>query len=223
MLERKKKYLQVAINGTLEDAYAILRTLPPSDRILIEAGTPFIKTYGAQGIATLRKWWDSFLPAGVHPYIVADLKTMDRGETEVVLAKHAGASAVIGLGQAPVETVNAFIKACKSYEVDSMLDMLNVEQPVKVLRQLSKLPDVVVLHRGVDEETFNKSKPIPYIQINKIRSSYDVRISIAGGDTIREVQRAVFNDADIVIVWKEFYTSSQDSGTLASEFLSAIK
>jgi bifunctional enzyme Fae/Hps len=104
-----------------------------------------------------------------------------------------------------------------------MVDMMNVEQPIKTLRKLKKLPDVVVLHRGVDEETFNKDKPIPYIQINKIRASYNTMISIAGGDTIREVQRAIFNDADIVVVWKEFYTSSFETGQLAVEFLREIK
>lgn len=45
----------------------------------------------------------------------------------------------------------------------------------------------MLLHRGVDEESFNKNKPIPYLQINKILSFYDVLISVAGGDTIREV------------------------------------
>ena len=89
-----------------------------------------------------------------------------------------------------------------------MIDMMNVEYPVKIMRKFAKMPDVVLLHRGVDEETFNRDKPIPYIQINKIRSSYNTLISIAGADTIREVERAIFNDANIVVVWREFYQSS---------------
>jgi 3-keto-L-gulonate-6-phosphate decarboxylase len=75
----------------------------------------------------------------------------------------------------------------------------------------------------VDEETFDKNKPIPYLQINKIRSSFDVMISVAGGDTYREVQRAIFNDADIVVVWKEFYMRTSNTGELAEEFLKEIK
>jgi 3-keto-L-gulonate-6-phosphate decarboxylase len=77
--------------------------------------------------------------------------------------------------------------------------------------------------RGVDEENFNKSKPIPYIQINKVLSTYDTLISIAGGDSIREVQRAIFNGAHIVVVWKEFYHSTSNTGELATEFLKEIK
>jgi len=216
MLDRRKKYLQVALNSTLQEAAEIIRTLPQSDRILLEAGTPLIKHYGIEAIRFIKN-------SRPQNYVVADLKTMDRGATEVQLAELAGASGVIALGQAPVETINIFIETCKEVGIDSMVDMMNVEHPIKILRKLKKLPDVVVLHRGVDEETFNRDKPIPYIQINKVRASFDVLISLAGGDTIREVQRAVFNDANIVIVWKEFYQASAQTGQIAEEFLKVIK
>lgn len=216
ILDHKKKYLQIALNSTLSEAAEIIRTLPQNDRILLEAGTPLIKHYGVEAIRFIKIQRPT-------SYVVADLKTMDRGETEVRLAQIAGASGAICLGQAPVETINIFIESCKKYGLDSMVDMMNLDQPIKVLRKLKKLPDVVVLHRGVDEETFNRDKPIPYIQINKVRASFDVLISIAGGDTIREVQRAVFNDANIVIVWKEFYQPSGLTGQVAEEFLRVIK
>lgn len=221
MLDRKKNYLQIALNSTLDEAHSIINDLPGSERILIEAGTPLIKQYGIGVVANLRQWWQE--KSGTVPYVVADLKTMDRGETEVRIAQACGASAVIALASAPLETVNVFIESCDKFGLDSMIDMMNIDQPVKVLRKLKKLPKVIVLHRGVDEEVYNKDKPIPYLQINKIRASYNCLIAIAGGDTIREVQRAIFNDANIVVVWKEFYTSSQDTGRLAEEFLKVIK
>ncbi len=224
MLNRKKNYLQIALNSTLDEAYEIISLLPVSERIIIEAGTPLIKRYGMEAVNSLHNWWSSKTdPDNIFPYIAADMKTMDRGETEVMMVKEAGASAAIALGQAPLETLNIFIDSCKQNQLDSMVDMMNVDQPIKILRQLKKLPDVVILHRGVDEETFNKDKPLPYLQINKIRSSYNTLISIAGGDTIRELQRAVFNDANIVVVWKEFYKSSENTSTLAEEFLKVIK
>jgi len=49
-LDSRKKYLQVALNSTLDEAYKIIKHLPISDRILVEAGTPLIKRYGEQGI-----------------------------------------------------------------------------------------------------------------------------------------------------------------------------
>ncbi len=216
ILDKKKKYLQIALNSSLIEASQIISKLPPSDRIILEAGTPLIKQYGIEAIRFIK----DLRPAS---YIVADLKTMDRGETEANLAKMGGASGAIALGSAPIETINTFIESCKINGIDSMIDMMNIDQPVKVLRQLKKLPDVVVLHRGVDEENFNRDKPIPFIQINKVRASYDVMISIAGGDTIREVQRAIFNDANIVIVWKEFYQASSHTGQIADDFLREIK
>lgn len=263
MLSRRQKYLQVALNGTLADAHAVISTLPPSPRILIEAGTPLIKNYGVEAITNLRDWWaerltgvspeltETAIPASLGglivtmikqaqtansspsdprkiielqiPYIVADLKTMDRAATEVNSAKMAGASAAVVLGLAPLETINAFIVECEKRGLDSMVDMMNVAEPYKIMRQFKKLPTVVILHRGVDEETYSKDKPLPYQNINKIKGSYNVLISVAGGDTPREVQRAAFNGADIVVVWKDFYQSGADTGALAAEFLKEIK
>jgi bifunctional enzyme Fae/Hps len=222
ILSRKQRYLQIALNSTMDEAYEIIANLPRNDRIIIEAGTPLIKEYGMDAIRKIYELWSMDNEENL-PYIVADLKTMDRAETEVKLAKNAGASAAICLGQAPLETINSFIATCANEEIDSMLDMMNIEYPVKLLRQLRNIPDVVILHRGVDEEKFNKNKPIPYVQINKVLSGYNVLISIAGGDTLREVQRAVFNGANIVVVWKEFFTSSENTGNLANEFLKEIK
>lgn len=224
MLNRKTRYLQVALNSTLDEAYEIISKLPASERIIIEAGTPLIKQYGSKAISQLRQWWQERLfGTDLLPYVVADLKTIDRGVTEVMIVQNAGASAAIAMGQAPIETLDIFIESCNKNGLDSMVDMMNVEQPIKVLRNLKKLPTVALLHRGVDEETYNKSKPIPFIQINKIRASYNVMISMAGGDTIREVQRAIFNDADIVVVWKNFYTYTDETASLAEEFLKVIK
>jgi bifunctional enzyme Fae/Hps len=215
ILDRRKKYLQIALNGSATEAMSVLGRLPDDERIIIEAGTPLLKNSGV-GIIRQIKYYG-------YKYVVADMKTMDRGATEVVMAARAGASAIVALGLAPVETINSFVENCKNTGVDSMIDMMNVEQPLKVMRSWKKMPDVVILHRGVDETEFNREKPIPYLQINKIRSSYDVMISIAGGDDIREIQRAMFNDADIVVVWKGFARYSTDTVDLATQFLTGIK
>lgn len=155
------------------------------------------------------------------PYIVADLKTMDRGQTEVELAAQAGASAAVALGVAPLPTLENFIAACENNGLDSMIDMMNVEFALSVLRKLKKLPQVVIIHRGVDEESFKK--PIPYHEITRIKGQFDILLSLAGGDTIREVQAAVFNDANIVVVWKSFYQKTNDTAQLSENFLKEIR
>lgn len=263
-LDSKKHYLQVALNSNIYDAQRIIASLPQSDRIIIEVGTPLIKEFGAHAIRSICSMWQSkllgFAPsfnmgfnnsmlassifsfagrAGqpamqastnpltrnsqpATPYIVADLKCMDRAQREVQIAYQGGASAAIVLGQAPIETVNEFIASCNELGIDSMVDMMNIDQPYKVLRKLKKLPDVVLLHRGVDETELG-DKPLPIHLINKVKGAYDVAISIAGGDTSREVQSAFFNGANIVVLWKNFYSATQDTAQIANEFLQQVK
>ncbi|OGE76741.1 MAG: hypothetical protein A3C85_02785 [Candidatus Doudnabacteria bacterium RIFCSPHIGHO2_02_FULL_48_21] len=225
-LNKRQRYLQVALNSTLDDAQNIIEQLPLSDRIIVEAGTPLIKRYGAEAIRKISYWYTGRLAqAGekIFPYIVADLKTMDRGSTEVEIAAQGGASAAIALGSAPIETINSFIENCEKLGVDAMIDMMNVEYPINVLGKLKKLPPVVILHRGADEEEFNKEKQIPLHEIRRIKGAYDIMISIAGGDTIREVQRSIFNDADIVVVWKTVFQSTDETVGLIEDFLKQIK
>ncbi|MBA4320189.1 MAG: hypothetical protein C0412_17460 [Flavobacterium sp.] len=104
-----------------------------------------------------------------------------------------------------------------------MVDMMNIENSLSVLKKLKKLPNVVMLHRGVDETEFSKEKQIPLYQIKQIKGNYNILVAVAGGDTIKEIQRAIFNDADIVVVWKNFYQPSSETAQLAESFLKEIK
>lgn len=232
ILDQRKRYLQVALNSTLDEARSIITSLPVSDRILYEAGTPLIKRYGMEAIATirqahqLRNFAAKLSTAGsvsAKPYIVADLKTFDRAEAEVVMAAQAGASAAIALGAAPKETLDTFVETCARVGIDSMIDMMNVEFPLSVMRSLKQPPHVVIIHRGVDEERVTRGKQIALHEIRRIKGAYDVRISIAGGDTPREVQSAIFNDADIVVIWKSVYKKNADTNELVTGFLKNIK
>lgn len=219
-LDSRLKYLQIAFNRSMTEVGAMLRQLPASDRIIIEAGTPFVKQYGQDGISWLaREWRQKVGPRG---YIVADLKCMDRGTTEVQAAKNAGASAATCLGLAPLPTIDAFINTCLEQKIDSMVDMMNVEFPFEILQHLKKLPDIVVLHRGVDEAT-SSNKVLPYHNIARIKGTYKVMISMAGGESLKEAQRAFFNGADIAVVWKEIYNNPANAGELTNKFLTSIK
>lgn len=216
-LEKRKKYLHVALNNTMKEAREIISQLPISDRILIEAGTPLIKIYGTDAISQIKE----MAPAGA--YIVADNKCADLAVREVEMMANAGANASTCLGVAPIETIDTFIEECQKWNIDSIVDMMNVEDALSVLKKLKKLPNIVMLHRGVDENEFSKEKQIPYYQIKQIKGNYDVLVAVAGGDTIKEVERAIFNDADIVVVWKNFYQYNEDTAKLAESFLKEIK
>lgn len=222
MLNAKSKYLQIAFNRSLDEVKNMVYKLPASDKIIIEAGTPLVRKYGQRGIMSLKNWWSERIQKPA--YIIADLKCMDRSAQEVRSAVEAGASAATCLGLAPIETINEFINECKEKEIDSMLDMMNVPFPFEILQRIDNLPNIVVLHRGVDENENNREKEIPYDQINRIRGTYNnLLISVAGGETTREVMRAFFNNANIVVVWRSFYESPDDTAKLAQDFLRLIK
>jgi bifunctional enzyme Fae/Hps len=216
LLQKRKKYLQIALNSTFGEAKEIIRSLPISERILIEIGTPLIKIYGIEAIRAIK----NIVPLGT--YLVADNKCADLAEREVKMMAFAGASAATCLGVAPVETINSFIEECGKAGISSMLDMMNTEDAASVLRKLKRPPDIVVLHRGVDESELSQEKQIPFYRIKQIKGNYNIMVSVAGGDTIQEVRRAIFNDADIVVVWKEFYQASGETANLAEEFLKEI-
>jgi bifunctional enzyme Fae/Hps len=215
-LEKNKKYLQIALNGSLDDAINIISQLPSSEKIILEAGTPLIKIFGDNAIKTIRQM-------APYSYIVADVKTSDLAECDVEICTAAGANAVTCLGVAPIETIDRFIEACGQLGVDSMVDMMNVPSAIIILKKLKKLPSVVILHRGVDETEFSKEKQIPYYQIKQIKGSYNIMVSVAGGDTPNEIQSAIFNSADIVVVWKNFMQCNNDISSLAGSFLKDIR
>jgi len=221
MLDSKTRYLQIAFNGDLSSVREILPQIPQSDRIMIEAGTPFIKREGAGGIRVISEMWGG--------KVVADLKTMDGALEEVELANEAGACAVTVLGSASAETINLFISKCNELGMISMIDMIGVEEPLKVLLKLKKPPTVVVLHKGRDEET-TRGKVIKYKHINKVKSKFNVLISAAGGVDLKEARSAIFNGAGIIVVnivseddpWTGIEDDS-DVAEMAEQFLKTIE
>ena len=185
------RYVQFAFNHTSNDVHRILPQIPRDPRIIIEAGTPYIKREGAAGIRFIRRFWPGIL--------VADLKVTDGAYEEVSFAYRSGANAVTAAGTAPIETLDFFNKTCRSFNIYSMIDMLGQENPLKHLMRLKTKPDAVVIHKGRDEEV-NPRNIIRFKDINKIRSKFDVLVSVAGGLELNSTRKAYFNGADIAIL-----------------------
>jgi bifunctional enzyme Fae/Hps len=229
MLDDKIRYLQIAFNydrrlvqrvlpGVINDVVALPRG---RERILIEAGTPYIKREGVDGIRAIAHRWPG--------HVVADLKTVDGALDEVEMAREGGATAATVLGNSPSEALDLFIARCDELQMISMIDMLGVRDPLRVLMRLKKPPDVVVLHRGRDEES-TRGKLIQYRHVTRVRSKFNVLISAAGGVDIKEARSAIFNGANIVVVnlvrpgdpWTGISTDA-DVGGMAQEFLATIE
>jgi bifunctional enzyme Fae/Hps len=229
MLNDKIRYLQIAFNydvglvrrvlpGLVNDVLSLPRG---RERILIEAGTPYIKREGVDGIRAIRRRWPG--------HVVADLKTVDGALGEVNMAQEGGATAATVLGGSPSEALDLFIARCDDLGMVSMIDMLGVQDPLRVVMRLKKPPDVVVLHRGRDEEG-TRGKLIQYRHVTRVRSKFNVLISAAGGVDVKEARSAIFNGANIVVVnlvrpedpWTGISTEA-DVGAMAQEFLATIE
>jgi len=221
ILDNHLRYLQIAFNYDRSMVTRLLPRIPYSERILIEAGTPFVKREGLAGIRLIRSMWKGL--------VVADIKVADGALGEVQMISQAGANAVTALGSAPRETLDLFIATCERLKLISMLDMIGVEDPLAVLRLLKEPPEVVVLHKGRDEES-SRNKLIQYLHINRIHSKYDVLISAAGGIDAKQARSAIFNGANIVVAnivhpddeWVGI-PATKDVAELARSFLASIE
>jgi bifunctional enzyme Fae/Hps len=205
-------YLQVSLDiPELERNKKILSQIPGSDRIIIEAGTPLIKRYGTRVINELRQ-------TAKDAFMIADLKTLDVGKVEVDIAYEDTADAVVAAGLAPPETLDAFIHEAKRLGIYGVVDMLNVEDPVGKLKQLKEFPDVVILHRGIDQET---GRTIGLDLIQELRQTFhDKRflIAVAGGIVPETAKEALEKGVDVIIVGR-YVTQSKDIERAVREFL----
>ena len=161
-------------------------------RIWLEAGTPLIKKHGtAKTIETLKE-------ARSDSTVVADMKTLDVGWLEVRFAAEDGANIVAVSGLANSECIEGAIDEARSHDIRIMCDMMNVVDPVSRLRELKTLPDIVLLHRGIDAED---STERAWHLIPELKSSFpDVRVAVAGGINPETGKVALRAGADVIIV-----------------------
>ncbi len=139
-------YLQVAVDLVdMKRVAQVLQALPDNDHLIVEAGTPLIKKFGIDVISELRR-------ARPNSFIIADLKILDTGNLEARMAADASADAVVISGLAPAQTLEKAITEAKKTGIYSVMDMLNVPDPAKVIRGLAVKPDIVELHRAIDAE-----------------------------------------------------------------------
>jgi len=187
----RKQYLQLAFNSSFEDFLSVIRLIPTNPNIIIEAGTPLIKKDGIGVVSKMRMYWPG--------YICADIKVVDGAKAEVEMAKLAGATHVTALGNASEETLKIFVETCKNTGMISVIDMINTPNPLKALWKANIIPDLVVIHRGRDEEN-SFGELIQYKNISKLKGKWEMLVGAAGGIDTKEMQSASFNGADVVVV-----------------------
>jgi bifunctional enzyme Fae/Hps len=210
-------YLQVALDLVdLAVVRRVLSQLPDSDHLIIEVGTPLVKKFGASVVKEIRN---------VRPssFVVLDLKTLDTGNLEVRLAADATADAVVISGLAPTKTIELAIKESRKTGIYSIIDMLNVSDPLAVLRSLSALPDVVEMHRAIDQEAEKHNwEVIADIKKMAVDTDRKILVAVAGGIRVDTVAEALKSGADIVVTGRAI-TGSKDIKDAAEQFLAELK
>jgi bifunctional enzyme Fae/Hps len=205
-------YLQISLdNPSLESAKKVIAQIPGSDRIIIEVGTPLIKRYGTRIISDLRQ-------VAKDTFMVADLKTLDVGKVEADIAYEDTADAVVAAGLAPPETLDAFVHEAKRLGIYAVIDMLNVEDVLEKLRSLKDFPDIVILHRGIDQES---GRTCGLERIKMMRHAFPNKkflIAVAGGIVPETAKEALEQGADILVVGR-YVTQSKDIERAVRDFL----
>ncbi|HOS82726.1 MAG TPA: bifunctional 5,6,7,8-tetrahydromethanopterin hydro-lyase/3-hexulose-6-phosphate synthase, partial [Methanolinea sp.] len=206
-------YLQVALDLVeMAKVRSVLTELPQNDHLIIEAGTPLIKRFGLSIISEIRK---------VRPsaFIIADLKVLDTGNLEARMAADASADAVVISGLAPQATLEKAIAEARKTGIYSVIDMLNVADPVRVIKGLKAKPDVVELHRAIDTE----GSAHAWGDIPALRKAAGGRLLVAtaGGIRVDKVRDALSAGADIVVVGRAI-TASKDVRSAAELFLEQL-
>ena len=216
-------YLQVAMDLVdMRQVERVLTSVPQNDHVIFEAGTPLIKQFGLAVIGEIRK---------IRPncFIVADLKTLDTGNLEARMVSNAGGDAAVVSGLAPIETIAAFIKEAKKCGIYAIIDMLNVEEPAKLIEKLGEmggkalLPQYVEMHRAIDKEASGEYSWGDILKIKEVGQKYGAKILVATAGGIRQpvVKKAIAAGADSVVVGRAI-TASKDIKNAAESFLAEL-
>ncbi len=97
--------------------------------------------------------------------------------------------------------------------------MLNVDDPVKVIKSLAIKPDVVELHRAIDAE--GSAHAWGNIAALKKAAGGKLLVATAGGIRVNVVKDALKSGADILVVGRAI-TASKDVHSAAETFLEEL-
>ncbi|HWS21280.1 MAG TPA: bifunctional 5,6,7,8-tetrahydromethanopterin hydro-lyase/3-hexulose-6-phosphate synthase, partial [Methanoregula sp.] len=206
-------YLQVALDLVdMGKVASVLKQLPENDHLIIEAGTPLIKKFGLGVISEIRK-------LRPNAFIIADMKILDTGNLEARMAADASSDAVVISGLAPTSTLEKAIAEARKVGIYSVVDMLNVQNPAKVIEKLKVKPDIVELHRAID--TDDVAHAWGDIAAIKKAAGGKLLVATAGGVRVNVVKDALKAGADILVVGRAI-TASKDIKHAADEFLDKL-
>jgi 3-hexulose-6-phosphate synthase len=196
VLERRGRLLQVALDYTrLGEAFRLALEMPRVEGVILEAGTPLLKSEGMTPVRILRALPGSHL-------VAADTKTVDTGALEVALAAEAGADVASVLALAPRETIEEALREAEKRGIAIYADMIGAEDPVRTAERLKGLGvHVALLHIGIDVQRRLgiTAGRIPEL-VERVSKAFKGPVAVAGGIKPEESGRLAEAGASIVII-----------------------
>jgi 3-hexulose-6-phosphate synthase len=194
----------------------------------LEAGTPLILAEGLHGVRALRAAFPN------HP-IVADLKTMDGGYLEAEMMAKAGATHVVVMARAHVETIKVVVKAGRDYGIKVMGDNLACKDKAAASRMMEELGvDYIVHHTGYDERNgmaaAGRGRASPLDDLQAVVSAVSIPVQAVGGLTVEEAVEMPKRGAPLVVIGAplavdahSFKTASGDLSALLKEITRRVR
>jgi len=157
----------------------------------LEIGTPLIKSEGMNAVRLLRKKFPETV-------LVADMKTMDAGRTEMEMAAKAGANFAVVMGNAPDSTIKECLSAGKNYGLKVCVDVMDDEDIEKRCVEFEKWgADIISVHTAIDDQMCGKT---PFKTLENVSNKVGIPVAVAGGVNSENVIDAVNAGASIIIV-----------------------
>ncbi len=157
----------------------------------LEAGTPLIKSEGMAIVRALRTQFPDHV-------IVADMKTLDAGRTEMEAAAKAGADIAVVMACASDSTIKECVETGRNYGIEIAADLLGADDPAQAAKRCEDLGvHHVGVHLAIDEQM---SGGDPFETLRKVRGAVQIPVAVAGGINTETAPQAVDAGADIVIV-----------------------
>ncbi|MCD5401548.1 orotidine 5'-phosphate decarboxylase [candidate division NPL-UPA2 bacterium] len=209
-----KPVLQLALDFVdLKRALKVAREAVEGEVDWLEAGTPLIKSEGLEAVRALRKEFPRHT-------LVADMKIMDAGRTEVEAAAKAGANIVDVLGAASLATIRECIEAGRNYGAEIIVDTIAVDRVSERAKEAEEMgAHYVSVHIAIDEQMLAVE---PFTKLRKVAKAVNIPIAVAGGINLETAAEAVEAGASIVIVGGAI-SKARDARRATEEIKKAIR
>ncbi|MCE4604491.1 MAG: orotidine 5'-phosphate decarboxylase [Aeropyrum sp.] len=190
--------LQIALDYTeLWEAVSLAATLPKNPGLVLEAGTPLIKSQGLR---------DS-LPAlrgvvGSEGVIVADTKTADASDVEGGAVARWGGDAFTVLASSHDATIRRAVEAAERLSLALYSDLVISRDIVEDARRSVELGvPIVLFHLGLDiQRAVGATASSRAEVVRRLSRSLDALLAVAGGIKPGEAGELASSGASIIII-----------------------